>query len=222
MARKRDYIEEILNRKGRHLVRAPREEQFRRRVYPLVEGFRVILALDSGVSYKNEWLKYGAIGYIACIEGYFRMLFSDLINAGQPYSTRVGLFKDIKINMEDVVAIHSDKITLGEYVSHLLPMNGIADINGNMTTLIGEDYFHLFKTFSVNMYNPDDQRKVGDVFPEILGDVETLFQLRHLYCHELATKVKTPTRKMTKLICSAAQLVTYTEEIAERLFFNKA
>ena len=222
MARKRDYIEEILTRKDRHLIRAPREDQFRLRVYPLVKGFRAILALDSDVDYKNEWLKYGAIGYIACIEGYFRMLFSDLINAGPPYSNRISGFKDIKINIEDLVAIHSKTVSLGEYISHLLPMNGVNDINGNMTTLIGQDYFNLLKASPTNLFNPDDKRVVGETFPEIIGNVEALFQLRHLYCHELAPKVKTPTRKVVNLISSAASLVTYTEDIAQKILLKTA
>lgn len=47
MARKRDYIEEILEKRGRHLKRVNRHEQFTRRIHPLVKGFRYVKSLVS-------------------------------------------------------------------------------------------------------------------------------------------------------------------------------
>src|SRR5262249_21173238 len=110
MARSRNYIEEILETQQRHLKRVDRFEQFTRPVVPLIKGFRHLLAMDPKTDFRREWLKYGAIGYIACVEGYFRMLYTDLVNFGEPYLGRVSEFKDIRLNLDDVVAIHSRKV----------------------------------------------------------------------------------------------------------------
>ena len=86
---KRDVIEEILAKQSRLHKRGTRFELFLRRVHPLVKGFRETNALSPSTTYKAEWLKYGAIGYIACVEGYIRLLISDIIDRGDPFTSRI-------------------------------------------------------------------------------------------------------------------------------------
>ena len=64
-------------------------------------------------------------------------------NAGGPYAANIVGFKDLKITVEDVLAIHSRRVSIGDYVSHLLPLNGVSDINACLSTLIGEDFLTL-------------------------------------------------------------------------------
>jgi len=213
MARHRDYIEEILAKKDRHLRRVDRHEQFRRRVIPLVKGYRYLLSHSSDVDFRNEWIKYGAIGYIACVEGYFRILFADLINSGNPYAKNITAFKDIKITIDDVLALHSRTVSLGEYVAHLLPINGIPDIDNNLSTLLGRDFLSAYRAQPASDWV---QTPIGDLFPETISEVQALFQLRHLYCHELAPKALVKPRKLTSLIGSAAAFVWHTEEMIQQ------
>lgn len=219
MARQRDYIGEILAKKGRHLKRVARDEQFTRRVHPLVEGFRYLKSLDPSTAFRREWLKYGAIGYIACVEGYFRMLFADLINFGKPYSDRASEFRDIKFNIDDVIAIHSRKVSLGEYIAHLLPLNGIQDINYCMSIILGEDFLSAYKLMpaSDRVSTP-----IGELFPLEIYEVDALFKLRHLYCHELAPKMSVQPRKVEQYISSTAGFIWYTEEFIQTRILNDA
>lgn len=189
---------------------------FVRRVHPLVRGFREIKALNHSVTWRNEWLKYSAIGYIACVEGYIRLLISDLINHGDPYLTRIRDLKDIKFTADTVVAIQKKKIKLGEFVSHLLPLNGFADINSHLSALIGEDYKTLYLSKPCSEFNTDT---IGDVFPDHIGGLSKLFELRHLYAHELATKEKVPVREIENIVGSAAMFVTFTDELMNERFF---
>ena len=106
---KRNYVEEILQKKSRNHKNGSRNDIFLRRVHPLVEGFRQIRALDKSINWREEWLKYGAIGYVACVEGYIRLLIADVINQGQPYLDRVSNFKEIKFNAEIVVALQKKR-----------------------------------------------------------------------------------------------------------------
>ncbi|WP_123770660.1 hypothetical protein [Vulcaniibacterium tengchongense] len=182
---------------------------FARRVHPLVKGFREIKQLDKSISYRSEWLKYGAIGYIACVEGYFRLLIADIIDSGEPFVERIGELKEIRFTPESVVAIHKKKVSLGHFVAHLLPLNGLSDINSHLSALLATDYTRFFSAHPLSQWNTSP---VGEVFPHLLAQVETLFKLRHMYAHELATKERVPLRALEDLISSAAVLVRCTEE----------
>jgi hypothetical protein len=217
MAKKRDYIEEILAKKQRHYAHADREKQFRQRVIPLVSGFRTLKSLKRAIRFRDEWLKYGAIGYIACIEGYFKMLFADLIDHGPPYSENTKGFKDINFKLDAIVAIHAKKVSLGEFISHLLPIKSVSSINHHMSILIDRDFLDLFNNEPVSEFSP---KPFKELFPETVGELEELFRLRHLFCHELATKAKVPVRKIESGIGAAAGFVIHTEEIISKHYLK--
>jgi len=220
MSKKRNYIDEILEIKSRNNKRGTRDELAMKRIRPLVEGFREIKKLDSTVSYKNEWLKYGAIGYVAILEGYFRLLIADLINAGLPFRDRVMELKDIKFSPEVVLAMHDKKISLGEFVSHLLSINRISDIDNHLSTILGGPFIKGLSKMPT--YKPTNMKPFGEVFPDVFGNIEKLFQLRHIYAHELATKEKVPVRKLESYIGSAALLIIQTEEYISENYDIKA
>ena len=147
------------------------------------------------------------------------MLFADLINFGKPYSDRASEFKDIKFNIDDVIAIHARKVSLGEYIAHLLPLNGIQDINYCMSIILGEDFLSVYKSLLASDHVP---KPIGELFPLTISEVDALFQLRHLYCHELAPKVPVQPRKVEQYISSTATFVWYTEELIQSRFLNDA
>lgn len=210
MSSKRNYINEILEKRSRNNQRSDRYELSTKRIHPVVSGFRAIKNLDNKVSFRNEWLKYGAIGYIAALEGYYRLLIADLINLGNPYRERVTNLRDIKFTTEVVIAIHDKKVSLGEFVSHLLPINKVGDIDSHLSTLLDISFLKELKEQPINP--PYNEKPYGQVFPDAIGNVEQLFQLRHIYAHELATKERVPIRKLENYISSAAGLIIQTEE----------
>lgn len=214
---KRNYVDEIISKKKRLLKRSNRYEQFDRRIIPLASGFRFLERIKQGVTFRPELLKYMPIGAIACVEGYFKLLMEDLIDAGSPYIDNLKNFTDIKLTMESVLAIHSRKITIGEFVSHLLPVNNVSDINHSISTIIGQDFIQLLMNQPTSEYNPEPLSKV---FPKLIGDVEGLFQLRHLYAHELATKETVSIRKIQKYWGSTMIFVMSTEEMINKFMLT--
>lgn len=216
---KRDYINEIIEKRGRLVEQAGRMENFFKRVYPVVSGFRAFKDLPDEIDYKNEWLKYSAIGYIACLEGYFRLLIADLINFGEPYITNVKNFRDIKFSLENIVAIHLKKVTLGDYISHLLSINSINDVNFNISTILDIDFFTELKAFPCKLWNNDP---VSKVFPDIISSPQKFFELRHLYCHELATREKVKIENIELYISTTAAFVILTEELITERFLKSA
>ncbi|OIO27457.1 MAG: hypothetical protein AUJ60_09055 [Nitrospirae bacterium CG1_02_44_142] len=218
MTKKRDYISEIIEKRSRLLARADREKQYIRRVHPLVDGFRAIKSLKRAIKFRDEWLKYGAIGYIACVEGYFKMLFADLINLGLPFSENIKKFTDISFKIDSVVAIYSKQVNLGEFISHLLSIHSVSDINHHMSVIIDRDFLDFLYSEPTDVeFNP---KPVKEVFPEIIPDLEDLFKLRHVFCHELAIKGKVPVRRIEKGMTAAALFMIYTEETMQRHYFK--
>lgn len=214
---KRNYIDEILDRKQRLLKGTSREDQFRRRVHPLVKGFRVIKSLSKSVDYRDEWLKYGVVGYVACVEGYFRVLIADLIDAGAPFSENVANFKDLKLGVDSVIAIHSKKITFGDFVANLLPLNNFQDIANNLSVILGLDFTKYFKEHPCSKWNP---KPFGEVFPKFFSEIPELFRLRHVYAHELATRQRVSPRHIESCIGKGAMLVIHTEDYVSKDFLS--
>lgn len=219
MTSKRNYIEEIIAKKGRLHKRGSRNDLFARRVYPLVQGFRSIKSLKRDVPFRDEWLKYGAIGYVASVEGYFRLLLANLIDHGEPYLSRVTDLRDIRFSAESVIAIHTRKVSLGEFVAHLLPLNGVADINAHMSALLGEEFLAHYSADPISEFN---RLPIGQLLPNLVAHVEQLFKLRHLYAHELATRERVPVRRIEQYIGSTAMFVWHTEELATQKWLPNA
>lgn len=136
-----------------------------------------------------------------------------MIDAGSPYIENIINFKDIKFTAESILAIHQRKVSLGEFISHLLPINNVTDINVNMSIIIGEDFLNLLKQHPASERNP---QPLGQVFPEMIGGVEDFFRLRHLYAHELATKEPVSVRKIESCMSSMAIFIVHTEELTNQ------
>ncbi|EOV0071964.1 hypothetical protein ACOIWC_004253 [Vibrio vulnificus] len=209
MSKKRNYVEEILDIKNRNNKTFPRYELIVKRVHPLVEGFRTIKKLPASTSFRNEWLKYGAIGYVAIMEGYFRLLIADLINAGSPYKDRIVELREIKFTPEVVLAIQDKKVTLGEFIAHLLPINRLSDIDNHLSVLLGTSFLKSLK--AAPTYPPTNMKPFGELFPNTFPHIERLFELRHIYAHELATKEKVPVKLLESYIGSSAHFIYQTE-----------
>jgi hypothetical protein len=208
MSTKRDYIAEILQKKGRLLRRAEPEEQFSRRLHPVVAGFRFIKNLKTSAPLRAELLKYGPIGYVACLEGYFRLVIKQLIDSGSPYAENAIGFEEIRFGISTVVAITSRKITLGEYIAHLVTLNNLSDINRCFSIVLGRDFLTELKSLNISERPDGKALTIIDLSPTVLADVEELFRLRNIYAHELATSEPVKPRKIEACIGAAAMFYT--------------
>ncbi|HVG33150.1 MAG TPA: hypothetical protein VM911_08720 [Pyrinomonadaceae bacterium] len=219
MSKHRDYISEILSRKSRHLKRAQRWEQFIKRAEPLVEAFTYAKdQIKSDVPFRAELLRYFPIGMVACLEGYFRMAFRDLIDFGEPYIENVKNFKDISLGMPYVLAIHGKKITIGEFIAHLLPISNLEDINRDMSVIIGQDFLERLNTTEYDLKSRTsslDRLKVS-----AYGDIKEIFRLRHIFCHELAITERIKIRSLESALGGVA-LFTYATEAMMRELLDR-
>jgi hypothetical protein len=94
--------------------------------------------------FKNELLRYVPISMVACFEAFFKSAVRDLIDFGCPFSDNVRKFnqaQNIKLDFDVLGAIQAKSLTIGELVAHILPYNNLSDVNSNLTTLLGYDFY---------------------------------------------------------------------------------
>jgi hypothetical protein len=213
MAKKRDYISEIHEIKDRLFKRKSLKDQFNRRLHPVVSGFHFLCSLKTDAPLKAELMKYIPVGYVACIEGYCRLLIKELIDSGPPFQERATSFDEIKFNIETVIAIRSRKVSLGEYIAHLIPLNNLADINRAFSILIGEDFLTQLKKVDT-LTTKSGPRKLA--YPllndKAMSGLQELFRLRHIFAHELALREKVSARRIQNCVSGGASFVITLEE----------
>lgn len=152
-------------------------------------------SLNYNGDYDKELLKYIPIAIVACFEAFFRSVIKEMIDFGKPYSDNLLAFnqsKNVKFDFDIINAIQTKTVTLGEFVSHILPCNNYDDINFNLTTLTGHDFSNSLKTFSkesVFDFIKDTSISFIKDSDHIITDVRKTFELRHIFCHEFATNV---------------------------------
>lgn len=236
---KRDYITEILEVKGRLPPKSERWNLVSSRINEIEQIAHLLSFLENVETIESETLdevfdvapelselqdfpeityelaRYIPVGLIACVEGYFRLVYTNLIDQKKPFRENVAKF-DIKFGLEHLVSIERHSISLGEFVAHFLPCNSIEDINNNMSTITGQDFLGLVKRKYPIL--------VPSLFPEMFtGDgmvsyIKHIFELRHMYCHELSPTMENKEFSWVQFSSKAAsEFLLISEYIVEEL-----
>lgn len=205
---KRDFINEILSKKGR-LAHSHRFLPVALRLLPLLEAFKLVESYKVGM---GELRKYFPIATVACVETYFRLCFRDMIDHGEPFSENAKAFKDIPFKIESVLAIQAKKVSLGDFVAHLLPVKNARNIFENMSILLGKDFEGYLRTATIEI--PKRGRLVIEkIHPGFLIDFHKTFELRHIYCHEAAPEPFNEEGRVLRCISSSAVVIAATEDL---------
>jgi hypothetical protein len=77
------------------------------------------------------------VGIVTCLEVTTRQVIQRLIDHGTPYVERIEKFKDfLKFDLSVTRALHDKKVSFGELVSHLVPINNIENISSHLGVLL--------------------------------------------------------------------------------------
>ena len=214
MATKRDLVAEIVAKRRRNSRRNPRRRRraalfFDRifNLYDAIDLLRVGDATSKGTRYDS--LRYVSIALVAAMEGYYRTSIRDLINQGEPFRSDAARLADLRLDVSTIMGLESAKISLGEFIAHLLPISSISDINRHMSTLIGEDHIARLKS---TRWRGDEGETYGEAHPRAWEALEELFQDRHIACHELSPK-HTPTFARVTRQWRTVCLLGFTDEV---------
>lgn len=176
-SKKRNIVGEIIEVKER--------QRYIASIYDVQEKVREIKEIiKSRIVNNTELNKYFPIALVACLEAGFRLLIKGLIDHGKPYSDRANkIIGDIKFDYPFVASFHGTKISVGELVSHLVPISSFNHINSHMSDLLDLDYAdELWKVEQFGKRAIDDKDRV-------YSGINRCFELRHVFCHEVTKKV---------------------------------
>ena len=157
-------------------------------------------------------MRYFPVAMVATMEGYFRLVVRDLVNAGHPFRERVAALERMEIGLESLLAIAGRQLTPGDIVSHFLGFNNLGDIQRNMSKLLDLDFLHEVKTWEVAMGDGRPPIVLGELQPPVVPLLERPFELRHIYCHELAVKQAVASRKVADSTRAGFLLTFATED----------
>jgi hypothetical protein len=227
----RAYLEEILSIKSR-IHKSKRWDLVLFHMRAMSECSEIIEIVNNEEDYlekKHSTISVRRINYIdqffpikcvACIEGYFRLLIADLIDFGSPFRDNAKNFSDVKFSIDTVLSLQMGKVSVGDFISHLLPIKSFANVCSIMTTLIGKDFKEELKTIYLNQ--PNIKPLFGtqeDIFNGIIKGVSAMFKYRHIYCHELGDIEQAITG--SGFVQSTAKFLYLTELIAEEIMKKK-
>lgn len=134
--------------------------------------------LDYNGDFNKELLKYIPIATVACFEAFFRSVYKELIDFGKPFSDNVIKFnqaQNVKFDFDIINAIQTKTVTVGEFISHILPCNNFDDINKNLSLLCGIDFADQIKKFkrdSIFEHVNDNSKQFIDNGDQIISDIK--------------------------------------------------
>ena len=221
MAKRRDFISDILERKSRHAKRTERWLQLMKRMEGLLFALHHVgNKAPKRNSCQSELLRYFPIGAVAASEGYFRLAYRDLIDFGDPYLRNAANFKDLSLGHEAIYAIHGRQTTVGEIIAHQLPHNNLGDITRNMDALTGGDLLENVRLELEGQTQRSKERSLeASWVPQF---VVRTFELRHIFCHELATSFTVRIEEIDRCLRATFAFLYCTEGYVQTLLRRNA
>jgi hypothetical protein len=182
-------------------------------------------ALKYNGDYEIELIKYIPIATVACFEAFFRSAYKELIDFGLPYSENAIRFnqtRNIKFDFEIINAVQDKSISIGEFISHLLPCNNFDDINSNMSTILNKDFAQCIREFIDNELTKEFYAEIKTSFNEIIPDIKRTFEIRHIFCHEFATNFKIDKSEILRCFHNAKVFLEFTNDYLQSEIYPNA
>lgn len=221
---KRDIIKEIDSIRTRSEFNS--REDYVDKLYDIKYTYQENLSHNK--NFDKELLKYIPIATVACFEAFFRSVYKELIDFGRPFSDNVTKFnkaQNVKFNFEIVNAIQTKKVTVGEFISHILPCNNFSNINNNLTTLCNVKFAKEIKKFkrnSVFEHVTDNSKYFIANSNQIMTDIHRIFELRHIFCHEFATNLVIDKDEISRCLKHAIIFLIQSNDFIWELIYPNA
>ena len=141
---------------------------------------------------NKELLRYFPIALVACIQSYFQMAIKEIIDLGEPYLTNSKqLMPKKRLDFDIVKSLHGRTITIGDIIAHYLPVSKLDHILSPMSQLLSinfkESVSRVYDRWDVEVRKKPRVAIISDI-EESCRYVDRTFQLRHIFCHEVASK----------------------------------
>lgn len=128
---------------------------------------------------------------VAAMECFFRDTVAELIDKGEPFSGRAAKLMDsshLNLDYPVFLAVQNKKFTIGQFISHLVPLNSLETISAGLSTLLNGDFLQLLKDQELNSKFWESRglsvRRIGDDPGPIFSSVERIVEIRNSIAHE--------------------------------------
>ncbi len=152
---KRNYVDEIIERNGQKQSGTDGIDSILARIHGIsthadhihtILSERVSQAEDARINnigelpfFEYETAKYIPIGLISCVETYFKETYARVVNNSLEFKSNASTL-DIRFSLKNVVDLEKKEPSVGEFIAHLLGVNGLVEINKYMSTIIDCDF----------------------------------------------------------------------------------
>lgn len=172
---------------------------------------------------ENEFIKYVPIAVVACYETFFKIIFAEFIDHGEPYLTntyKLQYERKIEIDYKTIMALHGKKLSLGDLFAFSLKYSTFDTIKSNFAIILGEnkDLFKELENISTfDLYDKSKQDEdillIKSKIDEIVKDVYKIYNFRHIYSHEFNSSNRITVDDAIKLINSAILFLKAIERL---------
>lgn len=219
MSRQRDLVQEIIETRERNRS-GPAKGELYIRLIALEKAF------ENRPTTNEELIKYFPIALVACIESYFRTTIKEIIDSGDPYLNTAGrLAEKLRFDYDIVKAFQGKKISLGEFISHLVSINNLSNIDSTMSTLLGVDYLEKVSTVHdrwAHEIHAEEKKPIISDKDYCFKFVSRTFELRHIFCHEMANRQKIDLNEIEECFTSALTFIKAADEFHYQTLYPNA
>lgn len=227
---KRDYIDEILEKKRRS------KNDWQWGSWKLLDLERSFSKFQEDETYIKSHYSLFLVGIVTCLEVATRQAIQRLVDEGSPYIERIDKFKDfLRIDLNITKALHDKKISFGELVSHLLPVNNLENIISHLGVLLNSSFAETLKNLrhfeepDLSQYFEDEindeiENEESELQYLIIDDVNSLFATltqiftnRHIIVHEGDFDVVSTKEELENYFSVANTFIRALEELIEQL-----
>jgi hypothetical protein len=222
--KRRDYTIEIRDKRSRLYPGSTRWELAAGQIRRLLEELdRMERLLENEEFPESDLVACVPIRLVAIIEGYFRLVYANLIDHGDPYRANAAGF-DLRFGIDTALSLERHSVSIGEFVAHLLPTNNLSDISANISKIISDDFFIRLKakrlTLNRQLFLLEEWEQYADAI--LIDAINRLFQTRHLLCHELVPSHRVTLGEAGYYLSHAAEFIGISEAVVSDLLVSPA
>ncbi len=183
--KKRDFVREILERRDRAVLGSDRFSEVWIRLNAILEGLELLLSIrdDNENEGYSELLRHVPIALTACLEGYTKRALQDLIDSNERYRKNIRNLQQVSFDLDSVLAIEGRKVSIGEFVSHLINLSSLEDLDNHLSAIMGANFLQVVRAAKFSVFVGDEEKALPE---SVFGTISQMIAMRHVFCHEIA------------------------------------
>lgn len=215
--KKRNIANEILNLKTRKEFESYNKIHIK---LDKIQDCIVALDLQHGTE-REELIKYIPVSLVATMESFFRSTVSKLIRTDTKYLENSRTLFETKFDFEDITRLQKREFSIGELLAHQLSFSKYDYILNHFGKILNVNFKEELIKYNVKSfysgYEGPHPKDYCANYQKITQDLFKVFELRHIICHEMSTKLNLTVLEIEQLFKSVRafiyQVYNYTYAI---------